>query len=118
MTKRGRDIEPKAIVRRVVGQVKEKSDTLHGTVLLEILLEESSCFHVNTHSTENDREVIFVTIVNVFSRSKLLDQASLTTNLGGNLWIEKKISSASIQIGILNGCLNIPRYVANQQQRK
>jgi hypothetical protein len=75
----------KSHVRRIICQVEEESDTFHGTIFFEILFEESSSLHVDTHSTEHNREIVFVTIMDVFSGSKLLDQTSLTTDLSGNL---------------------------------
>lgn len=71
-------------MRRIIGQVQEESDTFHGAVLFEILLEEAGGFHVDTHSTENDGEVVFVTIVDVLGGAKLLNQTSLTTDLSSD----------------------------------
>ena len=45
---------------RVIGQVKEKAGTLHGTRLLEIVLEETGSLHVHTHGTEHHSEVVIV----------------------------------------------------------
>jgi hypothetical protein len=68
---------------RVRGQVQEQGDTLHRTVLLEIVLEEAGSFHVNTHSSENNVEVIFVVVLDGRVTLKL-DETSLSANLGGN----------------------------------
>lgn len=74
-------------VRRVISQVQEQRDTLHTAVLLEITGEETASLHVDTHSCEDDREVLFVSVVDVLSR--LADQASLATNLGSNFVVWK-----------------------------
>ena len=37
---------------RIVGQVEEEANVFHGTVLFEVLLEESRDLHVHTHSCE------------------------------------------------------------------
>lgn len=34
-------------IRWIIGQIKEKTDVLHGTILLKVLLEESSSLHVD-----------------------------------------------------------------------
>ena len=52
-----------AHLRRVIRQVQEQGDTLHTAILLEISCEETTCFQVDTHSTENDREVVCVSVV-------------------------------------------------------
>jgi hypothetical protein len=49
------------------------------------LLEESSSLHVDTHGGKDDREVVLVPVVDALGRSGPLDQAGLTTDLGGNL---------------------------------
>ena len=73
----------------IVGQVEEETDVLHGTVLFEVLLEESSGLHVDSHSGENDGEVILVIIQNRFSGQA--NQRSLTTDLGGNLVVRETV---------------------------
>mmetsp|Transcript_17100 Transcript_17100/g.39297 ORF Transcript_17100/g.39297 Transcript_17100/m.39297 type:complete len:306 (-) Transcript_17100:472-1389(-) len=45
---------------RIVGQVEEQRCTLHSTTLFEIGTEETGGFHVNSHSSEDDTEVLFV----------------------------------------------------------
>jgi hypothetical protein len=71
----------KRVTLNVKGK-KEKRIPLHGTVLLEVLLEEAGSLHVDTHGSEHDGEVIFVTIHDTLA---LLDETSLTANLGSNL---------------------------------
>lgn len=67
---------------RIVGQVQEQTHVLHGTVLLEVLLEESGSLHVHTHSGEHDGEVVGVVIQHGLARQ--LDETGLTTDLGGD----------------------------------
>lgn len=74
-------------IRRVVGKVKEESDTLHAAILLEIAREEATRLHVNTHGREHDREVLLMAIVDTLCR--LLDQTSLSTDLSSNLIVRK-----------------------------
>ena len=74
-------------VRRIVRQVQEQGDTLERAVLLEIACEESTCLQVDTHSSENNREVVLVVIVDTLSGS--LHEGSLTTNLGSNFVVGK-----------------------------
>ena len=69
--------------RRVVGKVKEESDTVERAVLLKVLLEEACSLHVHTHSGEDNGEVVFVAVVHVFCGT--LDKAGLAHNLGGDL---------------------------------
>lgn len=71
--------------RRIVGEVEEEGDTLQAAVLLEITGEETGSFQVDTHGTEDDGEVLLVAIVDTLvGNALLLDQASLSTNLGGD----------------------------------
>jgi hypothetical protein len=74
-------------LRRVVCQVGEHGDTLHGSVLLEILGEETGSLQVHTHGTENNGEVVIVHIVNTLAL--LLDETSLATDLCSNLVMGK-----------------------------
>ena len=86
-------IEAMKNARRVVGQIEEKSNSIQRTVLLEILSEESSGLHVDSHSGKDDGEVVLVSIVNTLGRSsfgvslggELVDQSGLSTDLSGNL---------------------------------
>lgn len=74
---------------RVVGVVQEQGDTIQRPVLLEIGLEEASSLHVDTHCGEDDREVVFVSIVHILSWA--LDETGLATNLSGNLYIIEEV---------------------------
>lgn len=69
-------------LRWIVGQVEEESDTLHTAVLLKISGEEAAGLQVDTHGTKDNGEIVLVSIVYTFGR--LSNQASLSTNLGGN----------------------------------
>lgn len=72
-------------IRGVVGQVQEKSHTFQTAVLLEISGEESSGFQIYTHSSENNGEVVLMSIMCALIRyALLLNQTSLSTNLGSN----------------------------------
>jgi len=73
--------------RRVVGQVGEHGDALHGTVLLEVLGEETGSLQVDTHGTENDGEVVVVHVLG--SLALVLDETCLATDLRGNLVVRK-----------------------------
>jgi len=61
----------------IISKIEEKNDFLHGTIGLEILSEESSNFHVHTHCTENDGEVIIRMIEDILS----LNERCLTHDL-------------------------------------
>jgi hypothetical protein len=71
--------------RRVVCQVEEERRPVERTVLLEVRLEEPSGLHVDSHGSEDDREVVLVTVVNTFARSWSLDETGLSTDLSGDL---------------------------------
>jgi len=62
----------------VVGVVHEQHDSVHGSIHLEISLEESSSFQVNTHSGENNGEILIRVIKDIFT----LDKTCLSTDLG------------------------------------
>jgi hypothetical protein len=49
------------------------------------LLEESSSLHVDTHGSEDDGKVVFVTVVHALAGSRSLDKTRLSTNLSSNL---------------------------------
>ena len=69
----------------IVGVVHEKAHTVHGAVDLEVLLEETSSLKVDTHSGEDNSEVLLVMIVDILS----LDKGGLTTDLSTNLGVRK-----------------------------
>lgn len=66
---------------RVVRVVHEKHDTVHGSVDLEFVLEETSSLQVDTHSSENDTEVLLGVVEHVL----LLDEGGLTADLSTDL---------------------------------
>lgn len=76
-TQRAKDL------RRVVCKVQEKGDSFHAAVLLEVSCEEPTRLEIDTHGTENDREVVLVPIVDVFGR--FANETCLTTYLRCNL---------------------------------
>lgn len=71
--------------RGVVGKVEEERNTVERSVLLEVLLEEPGGLHVDSHRGEDDREVVLVAVVDTLGGSRPLDEASLATDLGGDL---------------------------------
>jgi hypothetical protein len=71
----------------IVGEVEEQHDTLHGTVLLEVGLEETGYLHVDTHSCEHHTEVLFAVVVDVLA----LDEGGLTHDLGTDLVVGQTV---------------------------
>jgi hypothetical protein len=72
-------------VRRIVGKVEEQSGTFQTAILLKVAGEETGSFQVDTHGTKDNGEVLLVSIVGTLvGDALLLDQASLSANLGGN----------------------------------
>jgi hypothetical protein len=65
--------------------VHEEAHTVHRAIDLEILLEETSCFEVDTHCCKDNSEVILVSIENVL----MFDEGSLTTDLSTNLRVRE-----------------------------
>lgn len=65
--------------RRVISQVQEQSDSVQTAVGLEVFSEETCCFHVDTHCSKDDREVVFMTVMHVLSRP--LYETRLSNNL-------------------------------------
>ena len=78
--KTGRD---DTLDRGVICEVEEERDAVETTVLLEVLLEEPSSLHVDTHGCEHHGEIVFVPIVDVFRGA--FDQACLSYDLSSNL---------------------------------
>jgi hypothetical protein len=72
----------------IIGEVHEENDTVHGAVNLEVGLEETSSLLVDTHSGENNSEVLCRVIVDVL----VLDQGGLATNLGTDFVVRKTSS--------------------------
>ena len=69
-------------LRRVVCQVEEQSDTLHTAVLLKVASEEATRLQVDTHSTEDNGEVVVVVIM--YTLGWLSNKTSLSANLRGD----------------------------------
>ena len=65
----------------VVCVVHEEHSSVHGSVHLEVSLEETSCLHVDSHCREDNSEVFFGVIKHIL----MLDQSGLSTNLGSNI---------------------------------
>jgi hypothetical protein len=72
-----------ALDRRVVGVVEEERDTVERAVLLKVGLEEARGLQVDAHGGEDDGEVVFVSVVDVFRRT--LDEAGLAHDLRRDL---------------------------------
>eukprot|EP00050_Salpingoeca_kvevrii_P005899 m.286285 g.286285 ORF g.286285 m.286285 type:complete len:410 (+) comp11542_c0_seq1:188-1417(+) len=72
---------------RVVGKVEEERDTLHGAVLLEVLLEKAGRLHVDTHGSEHNGKRLVAGVTRAVAA--VLDKAGLTANLGSNLVVGK-----------------------------
>lgn len=84
------DQHHRAHLRRVVRQVQEQGDTLHTAVLLEISCEETARLQVDTHSTENDGEVVGVAVVYALvNLGRSTDQTGLSANLSGDFVVRK-----------------------------
>mmetsp|Transcript_34359 Transcript_34359/g.77378 ORF Transcript_34359/g.77378 Transcript_34359/m.77378 type:complete len:274 (+) Transcript_34359:236-1057(+) len=69
----------------VVCQVEEQSSPLHGSTLLEIATEETGRFHVNSHGTEDNCEVVLVRVGGVLK----LNKGRLAGNLCGDLIVRQ-----------------------------
>ena len=69
----------------VVGVVHEKNNSIHGSINLEISLEESSSLKIDTHSSKNNTEVLIRVIKDIFA----LNKRSLPTDLRTNLIMRK-----------------------------
>jgi hypothetical protein len=74
-------ISKQKFLRGIIGQVKEESDTFHAAVLFKVTSEEPTSFHINTHSGEDDGEILFVAIVDVLG---WLHETSLPTDLSSD----------------------------------
>ena len=69
----------------VVGVVHEEDDTVHGAVHLELLLEETSGLQVDTHSGEDQSEILIGVIQHILA----LDEGGLTADLGTNVVVRE-----------------------------
>lgn len=66
---------------RVISQVHEEADAVHGAVDLEVLLEEAGGLKVDTHGSEDDAEILGVVVEHILA----LDEVGLATDLGTDL---------------------------------
>ena len=87
-----------ALNRGVIGKVEEKHGSFQRAVLLEILLEKVSCFHVNSHGGEHYGELVTggtalcsVRMASLRGLSTLasVNQAGLSANLCRNVIVGK-----------------------------
>ena len=69
----------------IIGVVHEQHDTVHGAVHLELLLEETGSLQVDTHSGEDDGEVLIRVIEDILA----LDEGGLTADLRSNIVVRK-----------------------------
>ena len=81
---------PRCSLRRVVGKVKEECDTLHTAVLFKVSCEEATGLHVHTHSSKDNGEVVFMSIMNILRWP--LHQAGLATDLSCNFVVRQTSS--------------------------
>lgn len=72
-------------LRGIGSKVDEESTVADRSTLLKVLFEESRGFHVHSHGSKNDREIILVPIMDAFGSARSLHKSRLTTNLGGDL---------------------------------
>ena len=69
-------------VRRIVCQIQEQRHSFHTAILFEVPCEESTCFHIDTHGSEHNGEILFVTIMHTFGG--LLHKTGLSTDLSSD----------------------------------
>ena len=74
-------------LRGIVCQVQKETHVLHGAVFLEILLEETSRLHVDSHGSKNDGKVVVVVVQHTLAWQ--LDQPTLSTDLRSNLVVRQ-----------------------------
>src|SRR4051812_17309013 len=73
--------------RWIVRQVQEQSDTFHAAVLFKVSSEESASFQIDTHSTEDNGEILLMSIMYILCW--LPYKTSLSTNLRGDFVVWK-----------------------------
>src|SRR5271155_2291795 len=71
----------------IVGQIEEKCDSFHRSVLFEITCEKPSGFHVDTHSSEDNAKVFFMTVMYTFGGR--LYKSCLSAYLSGDFVMRK-----------------------------
>ena len=90
---RSAETDREIYARRIVGQVEEESHTVETAILLKVLSEETRRLHVDSHGSEDDREIVFMSVVDALGGCRLgvafgrllVDKSGLTTNLGSEL---------------------------------
>ncbi len=79
-----------ADARRIVGQVEEQRNAFHASILFKVFREEAACFQVDTHSTEDNGEVLFMVVMNGLCWFR--DETGLSANLCSNFIVRKTSS--------------------------
>lgn len=83
-------IDQQEDLRRIVGEVQEKGSAAETAILFEVAGEETSSFQVHTHRTEDDREVVLMSIVRTLvCDTLLLDKTGLSADLSGDLVVRQ-----------------------------
>src|ERR1700722_629158 len=103
-----------ALNSRIIGQVQEKRDSIQAAIRLEIFFEKSRGFHVHSHCSENNREIVLVSVMHVLCWP---NQASLSYNLSSNLQRVPVIVAKNNAVNRRSIMIE-PRYVANQPPRR
>mmetsp|Transcript_17892 Transcript_17892/g.29922 ORF Transcript_17892/g.29922 Transcript_17892/m.29922 type:complete len:233 (-) Transcript_17892:533-1231(-) len=70
---------------RIIGKIQEKGGTLHGTRFFEVISEKSRSFHVHTHGSEYNGEILLMAIHAILQTHK----GSLTTDLRRHFIVRK-----------------------------
>ena len=76
-------------IRGIIGQVQEQGHTLHTSILLEVLGEESTRLQVDTHRSEHDGEIVLMVVMRALVRALHLHQTRLPTYLRCDLVVRE-----------------------------
>jgi len=81
--------------RWIWGQIDEEGTVADTAAFFKVLLEEPRRLHIDTHGSEDDGEVVFVTVVYALGSSGPLDETCLTADLGGDLGMIRQCIGSS-----------------------
>jgi hypothetical protein len=81
---------PRSNARRIVGKVQEKRNSFHASILFKVFGEEAARFQVDTHSSEDNGEVLFMVVMNSLCWFRY--ETGLSANLGSNFVVGKTSS--------------------------
>lgn len=85
---------------RVGSEVDKQGRVGNIFIFFKVLFEELGGFYINIYGSEDDGEVVFMVVVDVFGGIGMFDEIGLLIDLGGNLFLV--ISNSLIMMVVID----------------